>query len=728
MIFLYRAQTLAVWGRLMQQVESLVGLGNISGPGHWSFGDCLELGVPCSLTWEESKTHLALFAVTSQPLLLGNDLREGYVQPRLIDIIGNDAMLAINQEYNGFAGDRVTSTAPGQEVWAKPLHHGRVGVVIFNRNGSTPKCWNHASKNVSVITCPCDDNTSSPDYGGAQPITFNFSVLPSAWLLGAGSAPGAEVECALADVWTTAGKPGGTLGRFKESYLARDVPPHGVRFLMVSNCTASSRRAAVKTDDQPAHCPQFHLRSGGDPSGPTLLPDGTWHFFPIGGGWGHCSSKDLIHWDCKQQCNTSSCATTPGCLHCQPTTGWPLPNTGALSVTPSGSYIMQANNFNVSMKKAADATQLRLWEDKGVVGAPENLSSAMSFSDTGRALKLKSGYYVPVGVRGPSNAGGGIHWFKAEDDTLQKLTEKSFLFTVNVAPNGSSIGPLLECPDVFALSGKTVVLGSLPGVPINTEGTSHWWVGSLSDDDLTFTAESTGRWDHGLPGFSSIYAAKSGTTALPYEGPFKRRVLFGFGGWRASELMAKDCGGYYATPREITLSASATLLQQPAQELLALRQGKAVAGPAIAAGGQVEVLVQCALPALPPTTGRLGVTTLQTPSKNQSIFVGYAFGKAGAAGVAAVPAALGLYGNTSRTDSAPLAPPLALIELRVLVDGGLVETFFGGGEASITTATGNTALASTFASSLVNDAKLECNVSSWVLLSKSDNEDARRAN
>ena len=58
---------------------------------------------------------------------------------------------------------------------------------------------------------------------------------------------------------------------------------------------------------------------------------------------------------------------------------------------------------------------------------------------------------------------------------------------------------------MFQLGGKTVVLGSLPGVPVNTEGTSHWWVGTLSDDDLKFTAEATGRFDWGLAGFSSLY-------------------------------------------------------------------------------------------------------------------------------------------------------------------------------------------------------------------------------
>ena len=90
--------TLQVWSRVMVQQESLVGLGAISGPGQWSFGDCLELGVPGGgvLTWEESKSHLALFAVTSQPLFLGNDVRLGHVQQRLLDILLNKDMLMVD--------------------------------------------------------------------------------------------------------------------------------------------------------------------------------------------------------------------------------------------------------------------------------------------------------------------------------------------------------------------------------------------------------------------------------------------------------------------------------------------------------------------------------------------------------------------------------------------------------------------------------------------------------
>ena len=117
-----------------------------------------------------------------------------------------------------------------------------------------------------------------------------------------------------------------------------------------------------------------------------------------------------------------------------------------------------------------------------------------------------------------------------------------------------------------------VVLGSLPGMPVNTEGTSHWWVGKISDDDMTFSPESTGQFDWGLGGFSSIYAAKSGTQAVE---PFTRRVLFGFGGWREGMALESECGGgFYVLPRELSISPLTGKLQQrPVVELQRLRQG-----------------------------------------------------------------------------------------------------------------------------------------------------------
>ena len=441
-------------------------------------------------------------------------------------------------------------------------------------------------------------------------------------------------------------------------------------------------------NDPSDHCPQYHsFRGNQDPSGPLLMADGTWHVFPINQAWSHCSSRDLLRWNCSH-----------------PSTGWPMPNTGAVSSTPSGFFAMQADNFNVSMARATGA-DLDVWVHHGVIGSPTSpYPGTMSLSDTGRALQRPSGWYVPVGVRGPGNVGGGVHWFRAEDDSMAHIVEKGFLFTTN-----TSLGPLLECPDVFPLGDKVVVLGSFPGTPeCYSCGTSHWWVGSISDDDLTFTPESTGRFDYGQPGFSSLYAAKSGSEAVA---PFSRRLLFGFGGWRQGDM--SSCNGWYVLPRDLSISEAGTLLHHPAAEMQGLRQGPAVTD-GVAAGGQVEILLQCRLPAALPSSGVLGVSTLQAGG-NQSVIVGVDF--ASRAAFAAVPAVLGRFGNTSRTDtSAPLQAALQgdSLELRVFVDGQMIETFFGG-EVSITTATSNLVASGLLTSSIVNDNALDCNASSWVV-------------
>ena len=72
------------------------------------------------MTWEESKSHLALYAVTSQALFLSNDLRPGYVQPRLLGLFMNKDMLKVNQQYAGFAGDRLWT---GRSCELMDCHH-----------------------------------------------------------------------------------------------------------------------------------------------------------------------------------------------------------------------------------------------------------------------------------------------------------------------------------------------------------------------------------------------------------------------------------------------------------------------------------------------------------------------------------------------------------------------------------------------------------------------------
>jgi sucrose-6-phosphate hydrolase SacC (GH32 family) len=102
--------------------------------------------------------------------------------------------------------------------------------------------------------------------------------------------------------------------------------------------------------------------------------------------------------------------------------------------------------------------------------------------DPGRALQLKSGWYVPAGGR-------TLAWFRAANDTMSSLNYSGVLFS-------SSEHSIYECPDVFELDGKIVLLVSTADKPFpGSRGYVKYWVGSMSDDDLKFLPETTGRLD-----------------------------------------------------------------------------------------------------------------------------------------------------------------------------------------------------------------------------------------
>ena len=121
---MWRSNTdvLQQWGRTMMEVESLATQGTISRPGAWSFPDCTAIGVAGqgSFTWNEARSVLALFAVTSSPIILGNDPRPLQMQQRLVDLFVNKDMIQVDQQYHAghaYAGGRIWSGPGGQEIW-----------------------------------------------------------------------------------------------------------------------------------------------------------------------------------------------------------------------------------------------------------------------------------------------------------------------------------------------------------------------------------------------------------------------------------------------------------------------------------------------------------------------------------------------------------------------------------------------------------------------------------
>ncbi|MEU0216456.1 RICIN domain-containing protein [Streptomyces sp. NPDC006265] len=104
-----------------------------SGPGHWNDPDMLVVGRP-GLSLTESRSHFALWALMSAPLMAGNDIRT--MSADVSAILRNPRLLAVNQDSLGAGGRRVRDDGD-TEVFAKPLSDGSVAVGLFNRGGNT---------------------------------------------------------------------------------------------------------------------------------------------------------------------------------------------------------------------------------------------------------------------------------------------------------------------------------------------------------------------------------------------------------------------------------------------------------------------------------------------------------------------------------------------------------------------------------------------------------------
>ena len=87
------------------------------------------------------------------------------------------------------------------------------------------------------------------------------------------------------------------------------------------------------------------------------------------------------------------------------------------------------------------APDLNSWSLKGVV------ANTPPAKDAGRAIQLKSGWFVPEAGGG---LGAGIGWLRASNDSMTHLTHTGYVFS-------SSKHLMYECPIVFELDGKIVV-------------------------------------------------------------------------------------------------------------------------------------------------------------------------------------------------------------------------------------------------------------------------------
>ncbi|XP_065074857.1 alpha-N-acetylgalactosaminidase-like [Ochlerotatus camptorhynchus] len=87
------------------------------GPGHWNDPDTLVLG-NYGLSYEQSKSQLAVWTVLAAPFLLSNDLAT--VPPEIRELLLNKEIIAANQDRLGIQGLMV-KTFNKIEIWKRPI-------------------------------------------------------------------------------------------------------------------------------------------------------------------------------------------------------------------------------------------------------------------------------------------------------------------------------------------------------------------------------------------------------------------------------------------------------------------------------------------------------------------------------------------------------------------------------------------------------------------------------
>ena len=115
-----------------------------AGPGHWNDPDMLVVGYVgwgeslhrTPLTPDEQYSHISMWCLLSAPLLIGCDLER--LDPFTLNLLGNDEVLALDQDALGRQATRVATAGP-VDIYLKELEDGSKALGFFNRDSAEQK-------------------------------------------------------------------------------------------------------------------------------------------------------------------------------------------------------------------------------------------------------------------------------------------------------------------------------------------------------------------------------------------------------------------------------------------------------------------------------------------------------------------------------------------------------------------------------------------------------------
>ena len=375
--------------------------------------------------------------------------------------------------------------------------------------------------------------------------------------------------------------------------------------------------------------------------------------------WGHAVSLDLVRW----RHLPIALAPSPGgpdaggCF-----SGSAVDDGGVLSLVYTGHGDRQVQCLATS----PDGRVFTKHPGNPVLASPPEGFPPAHFRDP-KVWRAEGRWWM---VAGSKRDGRGAALLYESKDLRQ------WSFKAVAAESDGTLGSMWECPDLFALGDRHVLVVSPEGLDRRK---ALVFVGRLDYRTGRFAIESRHVADHGF----DLYAPQS------FEDAAGRRVVIGWmDSWGSKAWPTKTWGwaGAMTVPRLLRLSADGTPLWAPVPEIEALR-GRAVAAPA----GELETGLR-ALDAVrgdsldleleidPGTTSEVALLVRRSPDGAQGTRIAYDRARAtlaidrdragaGDGGVHAAPLPLGA-GETLR--------------LRVLVDRSSVEVFAEDGRVVLT--------------------------------------------
>lgn len=420
--------------------------------------------------------------------------------------------------------------------------------------------------------------------------------------------------------------------------------------------------------------PQYHLlpKHGwiNDPNGPIYWK-GRYHMFfqfnprVVGFGdlsmdWGHAVSPDMIHW----QHLPIALAPTPGgpdrdgCW-----TGTAVVDGNQVAILYTGVVKVGNGQFRQSQCLATSTDpDLNVWKKwpQAVIAAPPEGMQVTGFRDPS-PWRGKNAWYTVVGS-GIANRGGQVLLYRSADlRQWQYLNPLVTEWEPGVPGEG---GDMWECPDLFPLEGRHVLICS-------SNGKVRWRVGSLDEGAMRFHPEKVGVVDEG-----AYYAAKSQRDAAG------RRILWGWVEETRPQAAYEAAGwaGMMSLPRVLTLDAAGGLRVAPAPGVAELRRGERSIGPGPKAADELARLKISA------ATGEIQGTVMMARQPWSLRMLGLLPGGAMDAPIATIsydPARQsGIVVNGSFLEVPGLAKKsCSTLDVDFYVDGSVAELFFGNAAA-----------------------------------------------